>query len=105
VQYAKVPTVGLRTWSGRLGILLVIGTLAGVIFFPPEFFFPALMCYVAFGIGRTVFLGLLDRLPSNGYEEDVVDPDAPSAPRRRRKSRRASRFNTGPTDGREDSSL
>ena len=43
VQYAKVPTSGSARCSGILGLLLVIGTLVGVIFLPKQFFFPALM--------------------------------------------------------------
>ncbi|HYW31950.1 MAG TPA: CDP-diacylglycerol--serine O-phosphatidyltransferase [Gemmatimonas sp.] len=73
VQYAKVPTVGFRSLSGILGLLLVVGTLAGVIFLPKQFFFPALMAYVLYGIGRTVLLGLLERLP--GQRDAADDPD------------------------------
>ena len=57
VQYAKVPSVGFRTLRGILGLLLVVGTMVGVIFLPKQFFFPALMAYVLYGIGRTAFLG------------------------------------------------
>jgi CDP-diacylglycerol--serine O-phosphatidyltransferase len=70
VQYAAVPTIGFRSLRGILGTLLVLGTIIGVIFLPKQFFFPALMAYVLFGIGRTVLLGLMDRLPSG--EEDGV---------------------------------
>jgi CDP-diacylglycerol--serine O-phosphatidyltransferase len=73
VQYAKVPTVGLRTVRGLLGSLVVIGTLVGVIFLPKQFFFPALMAYVLYGIGRTALLGLLDRLP-NGRDDNQRGP-------------------------------
>jgi CDP-diacylglycerol--serine O-phosphatidyltransferase len=104
VQYAKVPVVNFRTIKGILGFLLVIGTLIGVIFLPKQFFFPAGMAYVLYGIGRTVFLGLLDRLPGrqNG-EDDDEDDDAPPPPRRRRRRRRPTRPNTGPSTGLEES--
>lgn len=113
VQYAKVPVVNLRTWSGRLGLLLVIGTLVGVIWFPPEFFFPALMFYVLYGIGRTVLLGLLDRLPpsddDNG-DDLLIDDDGDGAgakrlSRRQRLARRHSRSNPGAAERPEDTSL
>jgi len=112
VQYAAVPTVGLRSWRGLAGLLLVIGTLVGVIFLPKQFFFPALMCYVLYGIGRTVLLGLLDRLPTqlDDADEDValvadgVAVDGDLSLHRRRKRRRDSRSETGRTDDREDSS-
>lgn len=111
VQYAKVPTVGYRTLNGILGSLLVVGTLVGVIFLPKQFFFPALMAYVLYGIGRTAFLGLLDRLPGARDEVAVLDgdlehdddPDAASA-RRRRRRRHTPRSNPGSDQGREDSS-
>ncbi len=96
VQYAAVPTVGIRTWRGLLGLLLVVGTLVGVIFLPKQFFFPALMCYVLYGIGRTVLLGLFDRLPA-GEDADValvadgVATDSDAASRRRHGRRRDSR--------------
>ena len=91
VQYAKVPTVGFRTLRGLLGLLVVVGTLVGVIFLPKQFFFPALMTYVLYGIGRTTFLGLLDRLPNGADDhgaramrEGLEDDDARRARRRRR---------------------
>ena len=107
VQYAKVPTVGFRTVKGLLGLVLVVGTMIGVIFLPKQFFFPALMAYVLYGIGRTAFLGLLDRLPNGRddlqaavIEEDEVAPLA----RRRRRRRNTPRSNPGSSESREDHS-
>ncbi len=109
VQYAKVPTVGFRTWSGILGWMLVIGTLIGVIFLPKQFFFPALLFYVLYGIGRTVLLGLLDRLPPPDEDDALLSDDeltgADRTSRRRRMAQRRARSNTGHDDGREDSTL
>ena len=105
VQYAKVPTVNFRTLNGILGFLLVVGTFVGVIFLPKKFFFPALMSYVLYGIGRTVFLGLLDRMP--GARDDALDDDEdeqPIDPRRRRRRRRPSRPQIAPDAGREEPS-
>ncbi|MCA2990393.1 CDP-diacylglycerol--serine O-phosphatidyltransferase [Gemmatimonas sp.] len=105
VQYAKFPVVNFRSLQGILGFLLVVGTLIGVIFLPKQFFFPAGMAYVLYGIGRTVFLGLLDRLPgrdpSGENEDDEEDPET-APPRRRRRRRRSQRNPTGPDTGRED---
>ncbi len=105
VQYAKVPTVNFRTLKGILGFLLVVGTFVGVIFLPKKFFFPALMAYVLYGILRTVFLGLLDRLPGRDDHGDGDDEeyDEPEPPRRRRKRRRSNRPQSGPATGREES--
>jgi CDP-diacylglycerol--serine O-phosphatidyltransferase len=83
--------------------LLVIGTLIGVIFLPKQFFFPAGMAYVLYGIGRTVFLGLLDRLPGRDPSGEDDEEDLESAPpRRRRRRRRSPRNPSGPDTGRED---
>ena len=104
VQYAKVPTVNFRTLNGILGFLLVVGTFVGVIFLPKKFFFPALMAYVLYGIGRTVFLGLLDRIPGAREDDDATEDDLeePIDPRRRRRRRRPSRQNIAPDAGREE---
>lgn len=105
VQYAKVPSVGFRTLRGILGLLLVVGTMVGVIFLPKQFFFPALMAYVLYGIGRTAFLGLLDRLPgSNGdsMEDVTIDDDDDDDSLARHRRRKPPPFTTGPAKGRED---
>ena len=99
VRYAAVPLIGYRSFREILGTLIVIGTLVGVIFLPKPFFFPALMAYVLWGLARTVFVGLLDRLPSadfrNGRTDGVVaDSDGVEGvgfPRRRRRRRRGGR--------------
>jgi len=108
VQYAAMPTVNFRTLKGVLGFLLVVGTFVGVIFLPKQFFFPALMAYVLYGIGRTVFLGLLDRLPGARDDEDdaaeleLEEEDHP--PGRRGRRRRPVRNPAGPDAGSEEPS-
>lgn len=103
VQYAAVPTVGFRTLRGILGTLLVVGTLVGVIFLPKEFFFPALMAYVLFGLGRTVLLGLIERLPPGAVEDGTrpIDDRGPHRVRRRRRHR-LPRPSPAPPDGAQD---
>ncbi|HEX4934439.1 MAG TPA: hypothetical protein VFV33_14720, partial [Gemmatimonadaceae bacterium] len=59
---------------------LVIGTVFGVIFLPKEFFFPAAMAYVLYGLVATVFIGLLDRLPGNGADDGLDDDVAHDGP-------------------------
>ena len=74
VQYAKVPTVGFKTLKGILGTLLIIGIFAGVIFLPKQFFFPAWMGYVIYGLGRTVLIGLMERgIPRDEFDDDDDD--------------------------------
>jgi CDP-diacylglycerol--serine O-phosphatidyltransferase len=105
VSYAAVPVIGYRSLREILGTLVVLGTIIGVIFLPRQFFFPALMAYVIYGLGRTVLVGLLARVPPGGLdeEEDELHEGAPNAGlfrrRRRRQRNRGVRF--GPRgDGR-----
>jgi CDP-diacylglycerol--serine O-phosphatidyltransferase len=72
----------------------VIGTVLGVIFLPKQFFFPALMGYVIWGVVRTVSLGMLDRGPAPGDSDTDMPPrsededDEDGVARRRRRRRR-----------------
>jgi hypothetical protein len=97
VRYAAVPLIGYKSFRELLGTLIVIGTLLGVIFLPKPFFFPALMAYVLWGVARTFFVGLLNRIPVSDDEpiEGVVaDSDGVEGvgfPRRRRRRRRGGR--------------
>ena len=75
VQYAAVPTIGFRSIRGVLGTLLVVGTIVGLIWFPKEYFFPALIAYVAYGLGKTALVGLMDRLPAGASDEDGDEED------------------------------
>jgi CDP-diacylglycerol---serine O-phosphatidyltransferase len=96
VKYPAVPTIGYRNFREVLGTLLIVGTIVGVIFLPWQFFFPALMGYVIWGVVRTVFAGLLVRLPGpdDGSRAGLLEGDASSGasdgggPRRRRRRRR-----------------
>ena len=96
VRYAAVPLVGYRTLREIVGSLIVAGTLIGVFVVPRTFFFPALMAYVIWGVVRTVFAGLLDRIPAvdDTPEGVVADSDGVEGvgfPRRRRRRRRGGR--------------
>jgi CDP-diacylglycerol--serine O-phosphatidyltransferase len=77
-----------------MGTVLVVGTLVGVIFLPKQFFFPALMGYVVYGLARTVFFGLMGRLPQGELagEDDLLDDELAreggGRVRRRRRRRR-----------------
>jgi CDP-diacylglycerol---serine O-phosphatidyltransferase len=100
VLYPAVPNVNFRSWKGFIGLALVLGTLAGLIFAPRQFFFPALMAYVLWGLLKTVFLGFLDRLPTGdplleeGDDDDadrmmrpVIVGESPGGRKRRRRNR------------------
>jgi CDP-diacylglycerol--serine O-phosphatidyltransferase len=73
VSYPAVPTVGFRKISEILGTLVVIVTFIGVLFLRKEFYFPALICYVLYGLAKTVIFGLLDRRPRG--DAPVIDDD------------------------------
>jgi CDP-diacylglycerol--serine O-phosphatidyltransferase len=99
VSYAAVPVIGYRTFREILGSLVVLGTIIGVLFLPRQFFFPALMAYVIYGLGRTVLVGLLARVPPGGLDEDedLVPGAAPNEglfPGRRRRRRRDPSYGT-----------
>lgn len=115
VQYAAMPTIGYKSLREILGSLLVLGTVVGVIFLPKQFFFPAAMAYVLYGLVATVFIGLLDRLPTKEHDDEdgeehedddgervvpnvMTDADEDAlATRRRRRRRRARGDRPGPT--------
>ena len=61
VSYPAVPTIGFKKISEILGTLVVVATFIGVLFLRKEFYFPALICYVLYGLAKTVIFGLLDR--------------------------------------------
>src|SRR3954465_3270077 len=63
VSYPAVPSVGFRKISEILGTLVVFATLVGVLFLRTEFYFPALVLYVLYGLAKTVIFGLMDKHP------------------------------------------
>jgi CDP-diacylglycerol--serine O-phosphatidyltransferase len=108
VSYPAVPTVGFRKISEILGTLVVLVTLIGVLILRTEFYFPALVVYVLYGLAKTVLFGFLDRHPvgdapviSDEEEQLLLPPasvlvTAPEAPRQRPHRRRRRRRPPGP---------
>ncbi len=99
VSYPAVPTIGYKKVSEILGSLVVIGTFLGVLFLPKEFFFPALVLYVIYGLTKTVLFGLMGRGPAGDVpvisDDDEIELAASPANglsdeqlRRRRRRRR-----------------
>src|ERR1700681_1967133 len=78
VSYPAVPTIGFRKISEVLGTLVVVATFIGVLLLRKEFYFPALVCYVLYGLAKTVIFGLLDRRPVGDSpvisDDDDVEP-------------------------------
>lgn len=82
VRYPAVPKIGFRSWKGRAGLAIVLGTIFGVLFLPREFFFPAGMLYVLYGLVKTVLLGLWDKRENGIVAEEYLteEPDENSYP-------------------------
>lgn len=103
VSYPAVPTIGYKKISEILGSLVVITTVIGIIVLRKQFYFPALVLYVLYGVAKTVLFGLLGRKPRGDVpvisdsDEDLepdpqiivadITPDAQQALRRRRRRR------------------
>lgn len=77
VSYPAVPNVGFRSWRDILGTIAVLGTVIGVFLVPKQFFFPACLAYVLYGLGKTVLLGLLGQraLSDSDGEHDNEDEE------------------------------
>jgi CDP-diacylglycerol---serine O-phosphatidyltransferase len=101
VSYPAVPPVGYRKPSEIIGSLVVASTFFGVLFLPKEFFFPALILYVVYGLVKTVVYGLMDRRPSGDapvisdddeldepLTRELLEPELVAAQRKRRRRRR-----------------
>ena len=80
VSYPAVPTVGFRKISEILGSLVVAATFIGVLFIRKEFYFPALVTYVLYGLVKTVIFGLLDKRPVGDAPVIADDDDATLPP-------------------------
>ena len=64
VPYPAFPPVGYKTNKQRLGSLVVVGSILGLIFLPKQFMFPAAVAYVLFGILKYFLLGLVGKSSS-----------------------------------------
>jgi hypothetical protein len=101
VSYPAVPTVGYKKISEILGTLVVAVTVIGIIVLRKQFYFPALVAYVVYGVGKTVFFGLIGKKPRGDVpvisdDDEYLEPDtqivvadiAPDRQARRRRRRR-----------------
>lgn len=111
VSYPAVPTIGYRKVSEILGSLVVVATIIGIIVLRKQFYFPALVLYVVYGVAKTVFFGLIGRKPRGDVpvisddDEDLepdpqiivadITPDQQQAQRRRRRRRPLPRDDRG----------
>jgi CDP-diacylglycerol--serine O-phosphatidyltransferase len=102
VPYPVMPNVGFRSVRSVVGTIIVAGGIAALIFLPKQFFFPAAVVYVAFGLARASLIGLLERRAGGiathtGHVRTLDERGAPvreeavgdeRLPRRRRRRRR-----------------
>ena len=63
VSYPAVPTIGYKKLSEIIGSIVVVGSIIGMIVLRKQFYFPALVIYVLYGVGKTVFFGLIGKKP------------------------------------------
>ena len=70
VPYPAFPKVGVRSWSGVAGLVVVVGSIVGIFIYGREFFFPAGMAYVLYGLIKAFVLGLADRIPTGAGGDD-----------------------------------
>ncbi len=63
VPYAMVPRFDLRTGRGRATAGLVAAGALLALAVPRHVFYPAAVAYTSWGLLRSVFMGLLERLP------------------------------------------
>ncbi len=76
VPYPALSRVSLHSWSGRGHLTLIATSAALAITVPRYFLFPALAFYAFLGLARSVFLGLLDRLPDRDPLEDRAEGES-----------------------------
>jgi len=75
IPYALFPRIGFKTKKGLFNTALVLGGLTLAITVPRYYFFPVLVLYTSFGLGKAMILGLLDRLPEKDPLLDEGDED------------------------------
>jgi CDP-diacylglycerol---serine O-phosphatidyltransferase len=73
VLYPAPPKLSLRSIRGALTSAFLLGVFVLVMSHPKQYAFPAMMGYVAFGLGKTLFLGLIDRIPARDPLNDTED--------------------------------
>ncbi|MEO5580083.1 MAG: hypothetical protein ABIR58_05445, partial [Gemmatimonadaceae bacterium] len=82
VSYPAVPTIGYRKLNEILGSLTVVAVILGVILLKKQFYFPALVAYVLYGVGKTVLFGMIGRRPRGDVpvisdDDEDLDPEPP----------------------------
>jgi CDP-diacylglycerol---serine O-phosphatidyltransferase len=79
VPYPVVPKFGFRTLRGALTFVWLMGMIVLAVTIPSLFFFPALMGYVGYGVGKALVLGFFERLPDRDVLLDEEDEQGDEA--------------------------
>jgi CDP-diacylglycerol--serine O-phosphatidyltransferase len=75
VLYPVVPKFGFRTTRGMLNGLFILTVLVLGITVPAMFFFPALLLYLLYGVGKALVMGLFERMPLRDPMLDEEEDD------------------------------
>lgn len=83
IPYAKLPPLDFSTRRGIIRTTLLLGCLVLAVTVPYYWSFPAIVGYALWGLLRSVFIGLLQRLPERDplLDEEPDDPDSDVEPR------------------------
>jgi len=73
VLYPTLPTISITNLGRTAVAALVAAIVIGVLFRPYDFAFPVLVVYIGFGLAKTFFLGLLERVPTGDPLFDAAD--------------------------------
>jgi CDP-diacylglycerol--serine O-phosphatidyltransferase len=80
IPYAVVPKFGFRTAKGVATLGLMVLTLAATFLFPRYYFFGMAVLYTAYGLAKSLVLGLFERLPDRDpLLDEEGDPDMDEA--------------------------
>jgi CDP-diacylglycerol--serine O-phosphatidyltransferase len=61
VPYPAMPSIGINSVKKILGTIMVVGSIALLIFVRKEFIFPALVVYVLYGVIKWMIIGFIGR--------------------------------------------
>lgn len=81
VPYAMVPRISLKTRKGIFTAAMLASGIVIAITIPHYWFFPALVTYTLWGLMKSVYMGLLERLPERDPLLDGDDDDEPDQER------------------------
>lgn len=79
VPYSVVPRIGVKTRRGLLSTVVLGACIAAAVTVPRYFFFPFLVTYTAWGLLKSVIMGLVERLPERDPLLDEEEPDEAGA--------------------------